>query len=217
MSNVLPLSGTRVVDLADEKGEMAGRILGDFGAEVDPRRAAVGGAPIAQPSRPSDGRARVSTSPTRNSNKLGLALDLEAGRAARAPRPARARGRDDRIREPGRLAELGLDPAELSERFPHLIVLSISDFGQTGPYRDWVATDSTMCAIAGMQCKAGTPIASRSSARRDGLRHRRHHGGLCRDGGALPARARPASGRRSISRSSRPSRSRPTGRSRTAR
>ena len=29
-----PLSGFRVVDLADEKGELAGRILADLGAEV---------------------------------------------------------------------------------------------------------------------------------------------------------------------------------------
>ena len=29
-----PLDGLRVVDLADEKGELAGRILADFGADV---------------------------------------------------------------------------------------------------------------------------------------------------------------------------------------
>ena len=30
----LPLSGIRVLDLADEKGELAGRLLADLGAEV---------------------------------------------------------------------------------------------------------------------------------------------------------------------------------------
>ena len=34
MSNESPLEGLRVIDLADEKGELAGRILGDLGAEV---------------------------------------------------------------------------------------------------------------------------------------------------------------------------------------
>ena len=29
-----PLEGLRVVDLADEKGELTGRILADYGAEV---------------------------------------------------------------------------------------------------------------------------------------------------------------------------------------
>ena len=31
-----PLDGLRVVDLADEKGELAGRLLADFGADVSP-------------------------------------------------------------------------------------------------------------------------------------------------------------------------------------
>ncbi len=34
MNETLPLAGYRVVDLADEKGELAGRLLADFGAEV---------------------------------------------------------------------------------------------------------------------------------------------------------------------------------------
>ncbi len=34
MEKNLPLEGLRVVDLADEKGELCGRMLGDFGAEV---------------------------------------------------------------------------------------------------------------------------------------------------------------------------------------
>ena len=33
-SNELPLSGLRVIDMADVKGELAGRLLADFGADV---------------------------------------------------------------------------------------------------------------------------------------------------------------------------------------
>ena len=33
-SEALPLDGLRVVDLADLKGELAGRVLADLGAEV---------------------------------------------------------------------------------------------------------------------------------------------------------------------------------------
>ena len=58
---------------------------------------------------------------------------------------------------PGSLARLGLAPEALLERYPSLVLTSISDFGQTGPYRDWVATDATMNAIGGMQWKAGMP------------------------------------------------------------
>ncbi|MBJ21318.1 MAG: CoA transferase [bacterium] len=154
MPNESPLSGLRVVDLADEKGELAGRILGDFGAEVVRVEGPSGARSRSLPPFDAEGRSLYFAS--RNSNKLGLVLDLdvELDRDKLIDLLARA---DVLIEseKPGRMAELGLDPAALSERFPHLIVLSISDFGQTGPYRDWAATDSTMGAISGMQFKAG--------------------------------------------------------------
>lgn len=148
-----PLSGFRVLDLADEKGELAGRILADLGAEVvrvEPRRGARSrGLPPFE-----NGRSLYFA--VRNANKLGLALDLET--AADRERLLDLLSRADVLIEteaPGRMAGLGLDPDDLCRRFPHLIVLSITDFGQTGPYRDWVGTDSTLCAISGMQYKAG--------------------------------------------------------------
>lgn len=154
MSQIRPLTGYRVVDLADEKGELAGRILADFGADVirvePPRGARSRSLPPFAPSGESLYFAY------RNSNKLGHVLDFEseAGRAGLLDLLARA---DVLIESeaPGRMASLGLAPKDLAERFPQLVVLSISDFGQTGPYRDWVATDSTLCAISGMQFKAG--------------------------------------------------------------
>ena len=158
MSKELPLAGLRVVDLADEKGELSGRILGDFGADVirvEP--------PTGARSRglgPFDAEGRSLYFAYRNSNKRGVTLDLET--EGDRDRLLDLLARADVLIEsekPGRMAEIGLGPLTLSERFPHLIVLSISDFGQTGPYRDWVATDATMCAVSGMQFKAG--IASR--------------------------------------------------------
>jgi len=150
----LPLSGIRVIDLADEKGELAGRVLADFGAEVVRVEGPDGARSRRLPPFKDD---RSLYFATRNANKLGLRLDLdvEADRDRLLDLLARA---DVFIESetPGRMADRGLDPAKLSERFPHLIVLSISDFGQTGPYRDWVATDSTLAAIGGMQAKAGT-------------------------------------------------------------
>ena len=152
----LPLAGLRVVDLADLKGELAGRLLGDLGAEVirvEPPDGA-----LSRRQAPFDAEGRSLYFAYRNSNKLGLTLDLDAG--ADRERLLDLLARADVLIEsdrPGAMAARGLDPNALTERFPHLIVLSISDFGQTGPYRDWVATDSTMCAISGMQFKAGTP------------------------------------------------------------
>jgi crotonobetainyl-CoA:carnitine CoA-transferase CaiB-like acyl-CoA transferase len=150
-----PLAGIRVVDLADEKGELAGRLLADFGAEVvrvEPPEGA------RSRSLPPFAGGRSLYFAHRNFNKLGLALDLDdaSGREKLLGLLARADVLIESER-PGRLKDLGLDPSALTDRFPHLIVLSISDFGQFGPYRDWVATDATINAIAGMQFKAGVP------------------------------------------------------------
>jgi len=90
MTQILPLTGYRVVDLADEKGELAGRILADFGAEVirvePPKGARSRGLPPFAPSGKSLYFAY------RNSNKLGHVLDLEtdAGRAGLLDLLARA-------------------------------------------------------------------------------------------------------------------------------
>ncbi|HZN15416.1 MAG TPA: CoA transferase [Acidimicrobiales bacterium] len=40
---------------------------------------------------------------------------------------------------------------------PHLIVTAITDFGLTGPYRDYVATNAVMVAMGGMLFRSGTP------------------------------------------------------------
>lgn len=155
MPNELPLAGLRVVDLADEKGELAGRLLADFGAEVVRVEPPAGARSRGLP--PFDAEGRSLYFAYRNSNKLSLALDVEAERDRDRLLELLARA-DVMIEseQPGRMAALGLAPEALTERFPHLIVLSISDFGQTGPYRDWVATDATLSAVSGMQFKAGT-------------------------------------------------------------
>jgi crotonobetainyl-CoA:carnitine CoA-transferase CaiB-like acyl-CoA transferase len=148
-----PLEGLRVVDLADEKGELTGRLLADFGADV------------IRVEPPQGAKSRSLTPMVgddslyfafRNYNKRGVVLDLEAeaDRKQLADLAARA---DVFIESfaPGTLAGLGLSPESLVERNPGLVALSITDFGQTGPYKDWVATDATMEAVGGMQWKAG--------------------------------------------------------------
>jgi alpha-methylacyl-CoA racemase len=51
--------------------------------------------------------------------------------------------------KPGTLAKLGLDPKELLERYPRLVVASISGFGQVGPYRDLPAHDLNYLGFSG--------------------------------------------------------------------
>jgi crotonobetainyl-CoA:carnitine CoA-transferase CaiB-like acyl-CoA transferase len=47
------------------------------------------------------------------------------------------------------------DPAVLQDN-PHLVVTAITDFGLTGPYRDYKATNAVMVAMGGMLFRSGT-------------------------------------------------------------
>jgi len=151
----LPLEGIRVVDLADEKGELCGRILADLGADVV-RVEGPEGARSRRLAPHAEGHSLYFA--YRNANKRGIVLDLDEA-------PGRERLDDLLARvdvavtsfAPARLDALGLSPAALVEHFPHLVAVSITDFGLVGPYRDHVATDATMEAIAGTVWKAGTP------------------------------------------------------------
>lgn len=48
-----------------------------------------------------------------------------------------------------------LEVGQLGERYPHLIITSITPFGQTGPYRDFAATDIVTTAISGLMYHSG--------------------------------------------------------------
>ena len=152
-----PLAGIRVVDLADEKGELCGRLLADLGADVirvEP--------PDGARSRrlPPFHAARASTSRSATSNKRGVDCSTSRSAAERERLHELLAGADVLIESAsaGRAARRSVStPSALARRHPHLVVTSISDFGQTGPYRDWVATDAVLEAIGGMMFKAGLP------------------------------------------------------------
>jgi len=151
----LPLHGLRVVDMADEKGELCGRLLADLGADVVRVEPPGGGRSRALP--PLHGQESLYYA-VRNFNKRSVVVDIEdkAGRE----RLLGLLGRADMWIEttgPGTLAGLGLDPPEVVERLGRLVVVSITDFGQTGPYRDWQATDDVIVAMAGELFRSGVP------------------------------------------------------------
>jgi crotonobetainyl-CoA:carnitine CoA-transferase CaiB-like acyl-CoA transferase len=141
--------------MADEKAELCGRIMADLGADV-------------VRIEPPEGAASRRLGPyfgsdslyfaVRNANKTNVEIDLteDAGRQRLLRMLAGGDIWIDTTR-PGQLGELGLDPRDLSERFPQLIVLSVTDFGQTGPYRDYLATDPVMEGMAWMLFRAGVP------------------------------------------------------------
>jgi crotonobetainyl-CoA:carnitine CoA-transferase CaiB-like acyl-CoA transferase len=150
-----PLAGIRIVDSANHRGELCGRLLADLGADVirvEPPSAAM--ARQLPPFAP-DGSGSLYFA-FRNAGKRSVTLDLDGGRGRDLLH--RLLGRADVWIEsgrPGALAARGLDPEAVLERHPRLILASITDFGQTGPHRDFAGTDTIGCAMGGMMFRAG--------------------------------------------------------------
>ncbi|GDY58999.1 hypothetical protein SVIO_096220 [Streptomyces violaceusniger] len=151
-----PLSGVRVVDMTDGLGESAGRYLAELGADVilvEPP----GGA-TARRAAPwhEDGTSLYFA--TRNAGKRGIVLDPEL-RADRERLLALLGTADiwlesDRSGHPVRR---GIDPAGVAARNPGLVIVSVTDFGHTGPYRDWTSTERVQLAMAGVLSRSGLP------------------------------------------------------------
>lgn len=153
----LPLEGVRVVDLTQGAAQYCGRYLADLGAEVilvEPP----GGSPDRR-ERPVHQGVSLPFA-LRNANKLGVALDLEdaAGRRALLELAASA----DIVLDsaaPGRPLAPDLDPQALLAHNPALVVVSITGFGRSGPYRDWTATEDVLYALGGVLSRSGLPGA----------------------------------------------------------
>jgi crotonobetainyl-CoA:carnitine CoA-transferase CaiB-like acyl-CoA transferase len=58
---------------------------------------------------------------------------------------------------PGYLASLGMGYQDLSKANPRLIMISITPFGQNGPYKDYNASDITLQALGGWLSVTGEP------------------------------------------------------------
>jgi len=150
-----PLQALRVVDSTDEWGELSGRILSDLGADVI-RVEPPGGSSSRRLAPTVDGIGLFHA--YRNAGKRSACLDLAAAgdRARLEDLFAWADVWIDSSRAGAPLAD-GLEPAEILDRHPHLVITSVTPFGRTGPYAGWEATDSVIEAMSGMMFKAGLP------------------------------------------------------------
>jgi crotonobetainyl-CoA:carnitine CoA-transferase CaiB-like acyl-CoA transferase len=148
-----PLAGLRVVDMADEKGETCGRYLADLGADVIRVESPGGSRSRLLP--PFHGTTSLSFA-VRNANKRGVTLDV-AEHGGRAQLAAMLESADVWIEttRPGMLAALGLGPDDVLARNPGLVITSITDFGQTGDYRDWEGNDAVHAAMSGILSRSG--------------------------------------------------------------
>ncbi|MGI9643012.1 MAG: CoA transferase [Acidimicrobiia bacterium] len=153
------LSPYRVLDLTDERGQLAGLLLAQLGAEViaiEPP----GGSPSRRLGPYVDDVVDPSVSLQHwayNRGKASVALDLAGSDEDRTAFRELAAGADVLIESasPGTTDRWGLGYDDLAAINPSLVYCSISAFGQSGPKADWAATDLTVWAAAGPLVLAG--------------------------------------------------------------
>ncbi|MSP21929.1 MAG: CoA transferase [Dehalococcoidia bacterium] len=151
-----PLTGVRVLDISGHiAGPYCARLLAGFGADVikverpsgDPVRAWGG-----------DGAETGPLHLYLNQGKRSVVVDLES-----------AEGRDTLWRlidtadvliqsyRPGTMLRWGLDATAVATRKADLLYVSVTDFGQDGPYSGYVGWEITAYALSGLMSITGEP------------------------------------------------------------
>jgi crotonobetainyl-CoA:carnitine CoA-transferase CaiB-like acyl-CoA transferase len=155
VSSAPPLAGVRVLDLSRYlPGPYATLLLAELGADVVKVEPPAGDPARYLPPYEPDGTSTLHAFLGRG--KRSVVLDLsDAGARAQAQGLALASDVVVETFRPGVMARLGLDPTELREQRPGLIVCSITGFGQDGPIRLRAGHDLTYLAYAGVLGMAG--------------------------------------------------------------
>ncbi|WP_431098491.1 CaiB/BaiF CoA transferase family protein [Polaromonas aquatica] len=152
-----PLTGLKVVELGQLiAGPFAAKTLADFGADVIKIEAPRSGDPLRKWRLLKDGTSVWWQVQSRN--KRSVALDLRQVEAQDIVRKL-ALDADVLIENfrPGAMEGWGLGPDELLALNPRLIMLRISGYGQTGPYRDRPGFGVVAEAMSGLRHLTGEP------------------------------------------------------------
>jgi len=154
------LSGYRVLDLADSKGAYCTKLLADMGAEVikieKPQGDDVRSIPPFAGDVPHSERSLHFL--YRNANKYGVTLNWETPDGGIIFR--RLIDTADVLVEtypPGYMKSLGLDYASLQKVKPDLVMASVTEFGQAGPYRDRKGSGIVDFAMSTTMISSGFP------------------------------------------------------------
>ena len=152
-----PLTGLKVIELGQLiAGPFAAKTLADFGADVIKIEALETGDPLRKWRLLKDGTSVWWQVQSRN--KRSVALDLKQPEAQEIVRTL-TQDADVLIENfrPGAMEGWGLGPDALLELNPRLIVLRISGYGQTGPYRDRPGFGVVAEAMGGMRHLTAEP------------------------------------------------------------
>ncbi len=152
------LSPYRALDLTDEKGLLCGKILGDLGADVI-KVERLGG----DPARNIGPFYHDETDPEKslfwfafNTSKRGITLDIEKADGQELFKRL-VKSADFVIESfpQGYMDKLGLGYSGLERVNPRVIMVSITPFGQTGPYKVFKAPDIVAFAMGGRMYPIG--------------------------------------------------------------
>ncbi len=155
----LPLHGIRVLDAATFiAAPLCATLFAEFGAEVIKVEHPRGGDPFRRFGTPTERPDSTLAWLSEARNKASITLDL--GKAEGAALFKRLVGLSDVVCEnfrPGTMERWGLGWDELSAVNPGLIMVRISGYGQTGPYRDRPGFARIAHAVGGLAALAGMP------------------------------------------------------------
>ncbi|MFM8344222.1 MAG: CaiB/BaiF CoA transferase family protein [Betaproteobacteria bacterium] len=151
------LQGVRVVEMGQLiAGPFCGKTLGEFGADVVKIEAPGSCDPLRQWRLIKDGTSVWWQVQSRN--KRSVALDLRQAEGQQLARDLIAQA-DVLIENfrPGTLEGWGMSPEVLMALNPRLIMVRISGYGQTGPYRDLPGFGAIGEAMGGLRHLTGEP------------------------------------------------------------
>lgn len=150
------LQGLRVLDLTDDTGRFATKLLTEAGADV----VRVGRGSPGPAMNGEAGKSGGLLDWWYDGGKQRVRLDLESPEGQREFKTLAARA--DLLIEtepPERLSRLGLDFPDLQRVNPRLVHVSLTPFGRQGPRAQWQMSDLVAAALGGVLSITGTPDA----------------------------------------------------------
>jgi len=152
-----PLAGLRVIELGTLiAGPFCARILGEFGAQVIKIEAPDGGDPLRTWRKLHAGTSLWWAAQARNKQSVTVNLREPAGQEIVGKLAQRADIVVENFR-PGALEKWGLGYERLAVDNPGLIMVRLSGYGQTGPYRDRPGFGAIGEAMGGIRFVTGYP------------------------------------------------------------
>jgi len=151
-----PLAGYRVLEMGSTvAGPFCGRLLADFGAEVI-KIEPLEGDPVRTMGKRYKGKSLYAASILRNKSLISIDLRSPQGQAIVRKLVAKCDVVVENFR-PGGLEKWGLGYDDLAKINPALVMVRISGFGQSGPYKERAGYGVIGEAVSGLRHITGDP------------------------------------------------------------